>query len=297
MQYAGESAILFADVSGSTQLYDTLGDVRAREIVARCVAIMMEITQRQGGTLVKTIGDEVMTTFPSADAAAAAAADMQEAITGHLVVEGRQLAIRVGFHFGPILVEDKDIFGDAVNLASRMANQAKAGQILTTGTTVEHMSGSWRVSMRQIDRTDVKGKRDQIDVFELVWQADDVTLIRLRPWANVPRRSGGRLMLSVAAQRIELDDSRPALTMGRAEQNDLVIKDDVASRLHARLEHRNGRFILTDQSANGTFVVPDRGQSAYVHRDSVVLVGAGMLGLGQSPLPGSPVTVRYEPSE
>lgn len=297
MQYAGESAILFADVSGSTQLYDTLGDVRAREIVAHCVALMNEATQRHGGTLVKTIGDEVMSTFPSADAAADAATAMQEAITGHLVVEGRQLAIRVGFHFGPILVEDADIFGDAVNLASRMANQAKAGQILTTGTTVERMSGSWKASMRQIDRTDVKGKRDQIDVFELVWQAEDVTLIRLRPWANATRGSGGHLMLSAAGQRIELGDSRPALTMGRAEQNDLVIKDDVASRLHARLEYRNGRFILTDQSANGTFVVPDRGQSAYVHRDSVVIVGAGMLGLGQSPVSDSPVTVRYQPSE
>lgn len=296
MQYAGESAILFADVSGSTQLYDTLGDVRAREIVAHCVALMKEATQRYGGTLVKTIGDEVMTTFPTADAAADAATAMQEAITGHLVVEGRQLAIRVGFHFGPILVEDADIFGDAVNLASRMANQAKAGQILTTGTTVERMSATWQASMRQIDRTDVKGKRDQIDVFELVWQSEDVTLIRLRPWANVPRSGGGRLMLSAASQRIELGDSRPALTMGRAEQNDLVIKSDVASRLHARLEYRNGRFILTDQSANGTFVVPDRGQSAYVHRDSVVLVGAGMLGLGQSPLPDSPVTIRYKPS-
>ena len=297
MQFAGESAILFADVSGSTQLYDTLGDLRAREIVAHCVALMKEATQRHGGTLVKTIGDEVMTTFPTADAAAAAASAMQEAITGQLVVEGRQLAIRVGFHFGPILVEDADIFGDAVNLASRMANQAKAGQILTTGTTAERMSKSWQASLRQIDRTDVKGKRDQIDVFEVVWQAEDVTLIRQRPWANAPRGSGGHLMLSAGSQRIEVGDSRPALTMGRAEQNDLVIKSDVASRLHARLEYRNGRFILTDQSANGTFIVPDRGQSAYAHRDSIVLVGGGMLGLGQSPLPDSPLTVRYKPSE
>lgn len=295
MQYAGESAILFADVSGSTQLYDTLGDVRAREIVASCVAIMMALTRRHGGTLVKTIGDEVMTTFPTADAAAAAATAMQDAI-GQLVVEGRQLAIRVGFHFGPTLVEDADIFGDAVNLASRMANQAKAGQILTTGPTVARMSASWQASMRQIDRTDVKGKRDQIDVFELVWQADDATLIRLRPWANTPRGSGGQLMLSAAGRFLELGDSRPALTVGRAEQNDLVIKNDVVSRLHARLEYRNGRFVLTDQSANGTFVVPDGGQSAYVHRDSLVLVGAGLLGLGESPSPGSLVTVRYQPS-
>jgi adenylate cyclase len=296
MQHAGELAILFADVSGSTQLYEALGDVRAREIVAGCVATMAEATQRHGGTLVKTIGDEVMTTFPTADAAVAAAAAMQEAITGQLVVEGRQLAIRVGFHFGPILVEDSDIYGDAVNVASRMANQAKAGQILTTGATVARMSGLWQASARQIDRTDVKGKRDPIDVFEVVWQAQDVTLIRQRPWANTPRGGGGQLILSAAGRRLALDDSRPTLTVGRADQNDLVMKNDVISRLHARVEYRNGRFVLTDQSANGTFVVPDGGQSAYVHRDSFVLVSAGMLGLGQMPTPGSPITVRYEPA-
>ncbi|MCK7582597.1 MAG: FHA domain-containing protein [Chromatiales bacterium] len=72
-----------------------------------------------------------------------------------------------------------------------------------------------------------------------------------------------------------------------------MIKDDVVSRLHARLEHRNGRFVLTDQSANGTFVLPDGGESTYVHRDSFVLVGAGILGLGQAPVRDSPNAVRY----
>ncbi len=296
MQRETELAILFADVSGSTQLYETLGDITAREIVARCVAIMTDATRNHGGVLIKTIGDEVMTAFRSADAAADAATEMQEAITGQLVVGGRQLAIRVGFHFGPVLIEESDIFGDAVNVASRMANQAKAGQILTTGTTVDRMSGPWRSAMRQIDRTDVKGKRDQIDVFEVVWQAENVTLIRQRPWANAPRGGGGRLVLTVGGRQVEVGELRPTLTLGRADQNDLVIKDDVISRLHARLEYRNGRFVLTDQSANGTFVLPDGGESTYVHRDSFVLVGAGILGLGQAPVRDSPNAVRYEPA-
>ncbi len=296
MQREAKMAILFADVSGSTELYDTLGDVRARAIVARCVAIMSELTQREGGTVVKTIGDEVMATFATADAAVAGAAAMQEAITGEPVVDGRQLAIRVGLHFGSALIEDFDVFGDAVNMASRMANQAKAGQVLTTGETVERMAGPWRSAMRQIDRAEVKGKRDLIDVYELVWQAEEVTLIRHRPWANAPQRGGGRLILQAAARRLELGEGHPTLTVGRADETDLVVKDDCISRLHARVEYRNGRFVLTDQSANGTWVVPDRGESSFVHRDSVVLAGSGLLGLGQAPAAGAAFTVRYGPA-
>ena len=165
MPQEAQLAVLFADVSGSTQLYDTLGDVRARTIVARCIAVMTEVTHRHGGTLVKTIGDEVMTTFPDPVEAAEAACEMQEAITGEMVVEGRPLAIRVGFHFGPTLLEEADVFGDAVNLAARMASQAKSGQILTTGGTVEHLTGARRKSCRQIDLAQVKGKREEIAIY------------------------------------------------------------------------------------------------------------------------------------
>lgn len=294
MQRETEMAILFADVSGSTQLYDTLGDLRARAIVARCVAIMSEITQAQGGSVVKTIGDEVMSTFGSADEAVAAAAAMQEAITGQLVVDGRQLAIRVGLHFGSALIEDMDVFGDAVNVASRMANQAKSGQVLTTGATVERMTGPWRSAMRQIDRAELKGKREQVDVYELVWQAEEVTLIRHKPWANAPQLGGRRLLLQGGSGVVELGEGHPTMTVGRADETDLVVKDDGVSRLHARVEYRNGRFVLTDQSANGTWVLPDGGEGSYVHRDSLVLAGSGLLGLGQAPQPGAAVSVRYE---
>ena len=86
----------------------------------------------------------------------------------------------------------------------------------------------------------------------------------------------------------------PTLTIGRAEQNDLVVGGEMVSRLHARAEYRNGRFVFTDQSANGTFVVTDAGDSVFLHREDLVLTGAGMLGLGTPPEPGSPATVRYE---
>jgi len=286
-------AVLFADVSGSTQLYDTLGDVRARTIVARCIAVMTEVTHRHGGTLVKTIGDEVMTTFPAAAAAAEAACEMQEGITGEMVVEGRPLAIRVGFHFGPTLLEEADVFGDAVNLAARMASQAKSGQILTTGATVEHLTGPRRKSCRLIDRTQVKGKREEIAIHEVVWQAEEATMMRA-PWAT-QHRAAGRLVLTAGGTRLELGEGHPSLTIGRADQNDLVVHQPLVSRLHARIDYRNGRFVLTDLSVNGTYVEADGGTSSYVHRDSQELTGAGTLGLGEAIAPDSLTRVRYEP--
>lgn len=286
-------AVLFADVSGSTQLYDTLGDVRARGIVARCIAVMTEAAHRHGGTLIKTIGDEVMTSFPEAGAAADAAVEMQEGITGAMVVEGRPLAIRVGFHFGMVLQEDDDVFGDAVNLAARVANQAKPGQILTTGATVEMLPGRWRTACRLIDLTYVKGKRDEIAIHELVWQAADATIMR-RPWTT-GKRAGGALAVIAGESRLEVGEGHPSLSIGRGDQNDLVVRQPVTSRLHARIEYRNGRFVLTDLSANGTYVMPEGGDATLLHRDSLELSGSGTLGLGEQVSEESLACVRYQP--
>ena len=292
MQREAQLAILFADVSGSTQLYDTLGDVRARGIVSRCIEIMSEATHHHGGTLIKTIGDEVMTTFPDAGSAAEAAVEMQEGITGQMVVDGRPRAIRVGFHFGPTLLEDDDVYGDAVNLAARIVSQAKAGEILTTGDTASNLPEQWRSSCRQIDLTQVKGKRDEIAIHELVWQASDATLVR-KPWTT-RQRAGGGLTLTIGETRLELSEAHPSATIGRADQNDLVVRQPVISRLHARIEYRNGRIVLTDLSANGTYIEVEGGDTRLLHRDSQELSGSGKLGLGEAAAPDSPTSVQYQ---
>ena len=68
-QQTASLAVLFADISGSTRLYETLGDLFAREKVAQCLSVLTQLIQQHGGIMLKTIGDEVMATFPSADAA------------------------------------------------------------------------------------------------------------------------------------------------------------------------------------------------------------------------------------
>ena len=290
--------ILFADVCGSTKLYETLGDSIARETVAKCVSIMGEETQRQSGRVVKTIGDEVMSVFEEPSAAADAASVMQERISSGLVVQGRNIAIRVGFHFGPVIVEaDGDVYGDAVNTAARMAGQAKAGQILTTASTLDKLSEIWKASTRQIDRAAVKGKKDEIDMIEILWQREDVTRMSTSFKPTGPETKKAKLLLRYRDQSVEVNESNSSIVMGRADENDLVVKNTLISRLHARIEYRKGNFVLVDQSINGTYVRTSSGEELFVRRDNYPIKGTGIIGLGQRLAPESPDAISFQCEE
>jgi class 3 adenylate cyclase len=287
-----ELVILFADIAGSTRLYERLGDGRARMVVSGAVSVMSDVTRRHSGQVVKTIGDEVMSIFRSADQAADAAAEMHDAVSTSSASQ-EPLAIRVGFHHGPVLIDQADVFGDAVNVAAYVTKQAKPGQTLVSGTARQRLSERWQPETRSVARVGVKGKQEEIDLFELIWQADDMTMLRAPPKRGQDA-VGARLVLTVGKRRIEVGTLCPAFTVGRDERNDVVIAETIVSRYHARVEYRNERFVLTDQSANGTFVVPEEGTATFVHRDSVLLSGKGMLGLGAQPEAEAPITVRYE---
>jgi len=288
-----ELIILFADIAGSTRLYETLGDARARVTVASCVEVMTDVTRRQAGQVVKTIGDEVMSLFRHADDAAAAAVAMQEAISGDGIALASPVSIRVGFHHGPVIIDRADIYGDAVNVAAHVSRMAKPGQILATGAARRLLGGQWQLDSRPGAALHFKGKQVQTEVHELIWRAEEMTILRTLP--RKPIASAARLVLTIGNTRVELGDPRPLFTLGRDERNDAVVGEVTVSRHHARVELSNGRFVLTDQSANGTFIVPDEGDGAFVHRDSAVLEGRGLLGLGAPPAPGSRIAIRYEP--
>lgn len=118
--------VLFADVSGSTRLYGKLGDAEALRAIGRCMERMELAVLANTGRVVKTIGDEIMAVFDTVDAGMLAAIAMQQGIDDLPPVAGGKMAIRVGFHFGPAVDDNKDIFGDTVNVAARLAGLAKA---------------------------------------------------------------------------------------------------------------------------------------------------------------------------
>lgn len=291
-----EVAILFADVVGSTQLYEQLGDGQAREMVGRCLQIMREATEANRGSVIKTMGDEVMSTFPTADEAMNAARQMQERISAspELSHEQGQVSIRIGCHFGAVVQEQRDIFGSAVHVANRMTSQAKAKQIVTTLSTVERLSPEWQSSARQIDVATVRGKADEVVLFEVLWQPDDATsMLPTVPWTKQDDRRRRRLSLRYQGKEVLVGDGRKTVTLGRAEDNDLVVKGNLISRLHARIEVSRDRFLLFDESTNGTFVQTETGEEIFVRRDSTQLTGEGVIGLGRAAQPGTALAVHY----
>lgn len=289
--------ILFADVVGSTQLYEALGDEGARDTVQKCVEIMKEATDQYGGTVIKTIGDEVMSTFPSADDAMNAGSQMQKRITNNyqLTASGVPVAIRIGCHYGPVVVEDRDISGLSVITANRMTSQAKSGQIITTAVTVEQLSGEWRALVRQIDVATMRGQSGEVAVFEVLWQPEEATSmlpsIKMdRPLTDSP----AKLVLSFAGKDVMLGDGvLKSATLGRADENDVVVKGKLISRIHARIEMSRNRFTLIDESTNGTFVQRDDGEEFYVRRDSTELTGSGIISLGRVASKGTELAIDY----
>ena len=277
-----EVGVMFADVTGSTKLYETLGDENANRIIGKTIDIMAKITEGYQGFVIKTIGDEIMCRFSSANDCVRAAIECQEEISAGIQGEDTEISIKVGLHFGPaILMEDGDVFGDAVNVSARMAGIAKGAQIITTQETVNLLDADLQDMSRQFDKTNVKGKEEEIIVHQVVWEtSDDVTRIEISTDEVKEETKYLALEFQGNQQRLASDDHR-TFVIGRGVQSDLLCKTRLASRAHATLEFRRGKFLLTDQSSNGTFVRTDDGENIFLRRQELMLWGSGYIGLGE----------------
>lgn len=277
-------AILFADVSGSTKLFETLGDATARIKVSECLETLTDVTKTHHGTVIKTIGDEIMCTFPTADDAADAACEMHEALLEDITEgtggEATVIKIRVGMHYGPAIMEGGDVFGDAVNVAARMAAQAKGGQIITTQSTVDLLKPTLRASTRFVDRAPIKGKKEEIEIYEIIWQEEDVT--RMATGLLVEEQKPQvQLKVRYNDKEVVLNKERSILVMGRSTTCDLPINEKLASRQHVRIEMRRDKFFIIDQSTNGTHVLIDGADEAFLRREEMPLHGNGKISLGR----------------
>lgn len=284
-----ELAVLFADVSGSTRLYETLGDERALATVGRCIALMREACDAYAGRVVKTTGDGVMAVFTLPDQAAEASTAMHARIAAEPF--DARIGLRIGFHYGAALESEGDIYGDSVNVAARLAGLAHTSQVITSGSTAAMLSPWLRIRARALAAVTVKGKAQDLDVWELLWHdsADDLTTLATR--VRMPQ---GRLRLRHGEREIVLDAQQPALAFGRDAQNDVVINDRLASRLHAHIERRRDRFVLVDHSSNGTFVTPDGEAEIPLRREEFVLRGRGRISFGHAHAADPRETVDFE---
>lgn len=280
MSEPAQATVLFVDVSGSTRLYETAGDAVAHAAIDKCITIFKDKTAVVGGRVIKTIGDEVMSTFPDASAAAGAAIEMQNAIDELPPVANSKIGVRIGFHYGPLVERDNDVFGDSVNLAARLAGLASKGQIMTSRETVEMMSPLMRSSSRRLYSIEVKGKATPVDLYEILWQQteDQTTLATNR---SMVKQKLTTLRLKYLEQEILLEGGRTALSLGRDKAGDVVIIDRMASRQHGKIERRLDKFVLADHSANGTYVTVEGENEVVLRRAEFSLRGHGWISFGQ----------------
>ena len=276
-----ECAVLFADVAGSTALYEVLGDDRAFALIESCLSVMSTCTAQERGRVVKTIGDAVLSVFPCASAAAAAAVEMQTRVEANGPAQGVRLGLRIGFHFGPVVAHDHDVFGDTVNLASRLCDLASRGQIVTDRDTARSLDERFLGQLRTLYAIPVKGKQEEVDLIELGWQppGDEKTLIAAaRP---APGAARALLELNLGGQPLVMGPDRRKVTIGRDLEADYVVRDRSVSRAHAMIERRREHFVLADHSANGCFVTFEGRPEIRVHHEELTLVGHGWVAFGQ----------------
>ena len=284
-------AMMFADIVGSTQLYEKLGDTVATDCINQCVVKMTEIAQSHEGILVKTVGDEIMCRFNTADNAVEAAIDLHERFSREPIEKlNLTISLRIGIHYGETIERDNDIFGDAVNIASRMTSIAIANQIITTEETVAQISAELANKTRLYDRIEVKGKLERIIIHEVMWEERNITMIR-NSTASMALNQSIHLIYQGLTKTIQHD--APAFVLGRSPENNLVIEAPLVSRIHAYCVYRRGKFILIDQSTNGTYVKTGEGPEIYLRREEIPLVGRGIIGLGESTTKENGQIVQY----
>jgi hypothetical protein len=278
--------VLFIEVLDTT-VGDSRGLARS-DLLARVAAIVAD----NRGETIEAAGDEVLAIFTTPDAALSAACQAHQTISS-----GRGL-VRSGMHAGRVgRRADHGIFGDAVNTAARVLRLGAPGQIHLTQEVVDGMHAETRSLVRLVDRVNVKGKQQELKIYRATWEPEDLN--RTRIVAEMVRTGYLRdlaaeaLELRHGEQQVVVRSSMVPVTLGRGDHCSLRVPTLRASRNHARIDYRRGKFILVDESTNGTYLAREDGSTSVLRREEAVLTGAGRIGLGGPAVGGGEGVVEF----
>lgn len=286
--------ILFADIGGSAALYEKVGDEKAHQLVADSLACMKRCVREHHGEVLRTVGDSVLASFDTSDSAFMGAKSIQQA---H---QGMPVAVRVGFHTGTVIPDGGDVYGHAVNIAARVAAFARINEIVATADAVKQLAPELGVFASGVDNIDVKGVPEPVSIHRLHWreqaQSHEQAATRVSNSSdNSPISDNNqRLKIQYGGHTLFLGLECTEIILGRADENDITVLNDEASRQHAQIVYKRGQFLLLDLSTNGTFVKKDGLQPFHVRRDSIVLDGKGILSLGVLPDESANEIVHFE---
>jgi len=287
---ASSTTVVFADLAGSTGLYEALGNARAADVITQLTHWIGRVCGLHGGRAVKMLGDGVLAVFPDGRSALAAVLELQRSRQQRAGQwpSAAPMRLQIGVAAGEVIEVDGDCYGDAVNVAARLSDLSGPDQIWATGNVVSHAGTAERgLRFRCLGNIPLRGRQQPTEVFQVHWEGDEVqdhdltrpALLSERPAPQAPGSGGVRLEWLDRMRRFRIAEM--PLHIGRSLDAGFPVDDQRVSRLHARIEWRNGSMMLTDVSSYGTWVrlAGGNGELA-LRRQDCILAGRGELALG-----------------
>ncbi len=300
-QISADRTILFADLRGSTGLFESLGNAEATSVVTRCVSALGPPVQKHGGHVVKTLGDGLMAVFDTPAQAVQSALQMHE-VLADIVTQGhargasgalRSLHLQVAVSRGEVVEVAGDCFGDAVNVAARLLDHAGDNETLVTGAVLAGLARAIRSKFRSLDQLVLRGRVEPVPVYahggrrsadSAATQFGDVS----------PTAEPDAIRLQWLELNLVFASRQMPVVLGRSPQAHFCVDDSRVSRSHARLDWHGGSFQLSDLSYNGTYVRFADSEIVSLRRGSCLLHGNGAIGLGGSPADPTSACVRFQ---
>lgn len=285
-----EVTVVFADLTGSTGVFESLGNAMATQAITRLTQWIGKVCEGHGGHVVKYLGDGVLLVFVENNNALEAVTELQRVHCDRIEnwPDPLKMRLQVGMARGQVVQQDGDVFGDAVNVASRLSDLSGADQILATEAVIERLAPDSSVRFRCLGALDIRGRTEACVVYRVEWQPEALSEFftlqaglspSLAPTVAAPKA----ISLSWLDIHAMFMSSDLPIFLGRDEGAHFVVQDPRVSRTHARIEWRAGKFYLEDISSYGTWVrFSDSASVVALRRQECVLPLEGEIALGAS---------------
>ena len=283
------TTVVFADLMGSTGLYEATGNASAARTVTRLTDWMSEILTQHQGHIVKTLGDGVLATFKSSSQAIDAVVEIQRRHQKHFSGNNTslQMPIRIGIANGEVEIVAGDCFGDPVNVAARLSDLTGGHQIWVASSVLFELEEAPDVRFRPLGPIAIRGRVEACNVTQVDWRLNELSDFLTIQGDIETLQPHGDDALGTKIELVCLDQKRVfhafelPIQIGRSTTVEFVINDPRVSREHARIEWRNGSPALVDVSSYGSWLrFSDSTSEMLLRRNDCALHGSGEIALG-----------------
>lgn len=283
--------VVFADLTGSTGVFESLGNAKATQAITRLTQWIGEVCKSHRGHVVKYLGDGVLILFKESKNAIEAATELQQVHHNRIRKwpEPLKMRLQIGMARGGVVEHDADCYGDAVNVASRLSDLSGPDQILASDTVIQQLPDNSIVRSRCMGEIPIRGRTESCLVHRIEWQTEVLSEVFTMPASlmSLPRGQSviepAFIVLSWLDINIRFSSAELPIFLGRDTSAQFVVQDPRVSRKHAQIEWRDGKFYLEDISSYGTWVrFSDSSITIALRRQECVLLQDGEMALGAS---------------